>query len=453
MSPSCLKESPEPTGGPAVKIPGLLSSGLFVLALAGGVLAGQDSAPWRNPPRRSVLDNGLTCIFQKDDSSELTWLLLLIRGGKSAEPAGKSGLAYLTTRLAVEIPDEGKVRDLMLQSTRLSVASFEDCTLISVQCLSGNLEDALKIVSKIIRDPLFSGLRIDAIVKNMGHQGKAELDSASNAGHAECMGAFFGPEGFGGAGWGTEESLKSIRKNDITQFYETYFKASNMVLSIASDLEEPVVAGYVKKYFGGIKTGTRAEIRPGAITVPAERRIYREKEAKQSYLGLGFPLPVLSSRNYALAFLTEDILGGGVGSRLWALRFKERLAYEVNSMISSPIGEGVLEAYLETSPEKLEAARSSLERIFRDLAATELTEEDLETSKNNSGASFLRANETKEARARTAALFETRGLGGEFLGGFFEEIRNVTLAEWNVFIRDVFKMDRSVEVIIGPKQE
>jgi predicted Zn-dependent peptidase len=452
LSPSCLKRSPE-AGGLSGKTAGLLSSGLLVLALAGGVLAGQDPGPWKNPPCRNTLDNGLTYIFQKDDSSELTCLLLLIRGGKSAEPAGKSGLAYLTTRLAVEVPDEGKVRDLMLQSTRLSVASFEDCTLINVQCLSSNFEESLKIVSKIIQDPLFSGLRIDAIVENMSHQGKAELDSASNAGHAEFMRAFFGPEGYGGAVWGTEESLKSIRKNDITRFYETYFKASNMVLSIATDLEESVVAGHVRKYLGGMRTGTRTEARPGAIEVPADRRIFREKEAKQSYLGLGFPLPGISPRNYALAYLTEDVVGGGVGSRLWALRFKERLAYDINSTISYPTGEGVLEAYLETSPEKLEAARSSLERVFRDLAAAELTEEDLGTSRNNAGASFLRANETKEARARTAALFEARGLGCEFLEKFLEEIRNVTVAEWNAFIRDVFNLDRSVEVIIGPKEE
>ena len=453
MSPSCLKRSPEPAGGLFGKRAGLLSSGFLILSLAGSVLAGQGSGPWKNPPLRSTLDNGLTCIFQKDDSSELTCLILLIRGGRSAEPSGKSGLAYLTTRMAVEVPDEGKIRDLMVQSTRLSVASLEDCTLISVQCLSVSLVDALRIVSKIIRAPLFSGLRIDALIENMRHQGKAELDSAANAGHAEFMRAFFGPEGRGGAVWGTDEILKSIRKNDVIRFYETYFKASNMVLSVVSDLEEPVVAAHVRKYFGGLMTGARTETRPGAITVPADRRIYREKEAKQSYLGLGFSLPVLSARNYALAFLTEDVLGGGVGSKLWTLRFKEGLAYAVNSTISYPMGEGLLEAYLETSPEKLEAARSSLERVVRELAVAELTEEDLVTSRNNSVASFFRANETKEARARTAALFEARGLGCEFLATFLEEIRNVTAAEWNAFIRDVFKMDRSVEVIIGPKQE
>jgi len=432
---------------------GLLSSGLLVLILAGGVWAGQNLGPWKNPACRKTLDNGITYIFQKDDSSELTCIILLIRGGKSAEPAGKSGLAYLTTRLAVEVPDEGKIRDLMLQATRISVAALEDCTLISVQCLSENFEESLKIASKIIRDPLFSGLRIGAIVEIMGHQGKADLDSASNAGHAELMRAFFGPEGYGGSVWGTEESLKSIRKNDITQFYETYFKASNMVLSIASDLDESVVAGHVNKYLGRIETGARREASPGAVKVPAERQISREKEAKQSYLGLGFPLPGLSPRNYALACLTEDIIGGGIGSRLWALRFKERLAYEVNSSLYYPTGEGVFEAYIETSPEKLGAARSSLEGVFRDLAAVELTEEDLGISRNNTGASFLRANETKETRARTAALFEARGLGCEFLKSFLEEIRNVTVDEWNAFVRNIFNMDKSVEVVIGPQTE
>ncbi len=452
MSPSCPKRNLK-AGGLFEKIAGLLCFGLSTLALAGGFLAGQDLKQGKNPLCRKTLDNGLTYIFQQDQSSELTCLLLLIRGGKSAEPTGKSGLAYLTTRLAVEIPDEGKVRDLMLQSTRVSVASLEDCTLISLQCLSSNFEESLKIVSKIIRDPLFSGLRIDAIIRIMIHQGKADLDSATNAGHAEFMQAFFGPQGYGGTAWGTEESLKSIRKNNISQFYETYFKASNMVLSVATDLEESVVAGYLSKYLGGIKSGTRAEIKPGSIMVPENRQIFGEKEAKQSYLGLGFPLPGLSPRNYALAYLTEDIVGGGVGSRLWALRFKDRLAYDVNSTIAYPAGEGVFEAYLETSPEKLESARSSLEKVFRDLAAAELTDEDLGISRNNARASFLRANETKENRARTAALFEARGLGCDFLENFFEEIQNVTVAEWNGFIKDVFNIDKSVEVVIGPKQK
>jgi predicted Zn-dependent peptidase len=421
------------------------------MVLAGGALAGQDLGPWKNPPSRNTLDNGLTYLFQKDDSSELTYLVLLIRGGKSAEPAGKSGLAYLTTRLVMEVPDEENAQDLMLLSTRLSVASLEDCTTISVHCLSGNFEESLKIVSEIIREPFFSGPRIDAIVENMNHQRKTELDSASQAGHAGFMRAFFGPEGYGGAIWGTEESLKSIRKNDISQFYGTYFKAANMILSVATDLEEPLVATCFRKYFGGIQAGTRTEIRPGAVVIPEEKQIFREKEAMQSYLGLGFPLPGLSPRSYALAYLTEDILGGAVGSRLWSLRFKERLAYNVNSTVSYPMGGGVLEAYLETSPEKLEVARSSLESVFRGMAGTELTEEDLESAKNNATASFLRANETKEARARTAALFEARGLGCEFLGKLLEEMRNIGLDEMNVYLNEVFSPERAVEIVIGPE--
>ena len=447
MSRSCRKKRTEASPRAALRrIPGFLAA----LVLAGGWLSGGTAEPPGGVAVKSTTESGLTWIFRKDASSALTCVILLVKGGTGADPAGKAGLSYLTTRNAIDIPDEGKVRDIMVQSTRLTVSGLEDATLISIQCLSENLEEALRTVTRILKDPLISGFRIDIIKENMRHQGKAELDDSIRAGRAEAKKDFFGPAGYGGPVWGTEETLKAIRKKDVVDFYKGRFTASNMILSVSSDLEEADIRPLVAKYFAGFPTGSPLEDAQAPPKVPAERRVVIPKDAKQTYLGLHFPLPPINAKVYAMACLAEDMLGGGVGSVLWPLRSRERLAYTVDAFLSYARGGGVLSAYLETSPEKLGQARPSLERIVRDLGAGTITEEDLRIARLSAGAAFLRTNEIKEIRTRTVLLFEARGLGCDYAERFPAELAAVGLDEMNAFLRETLSMDRAVEVVIGP---
>jgi len=422
----------------------------MLLILAGGLFVADVPGAAGGTSVRNVTESGLTWIFRNDDSSALTCLLLLVRGGTGAEPAGKAGLAYLATRVAIDIPDEGKIRDIMVQSTRLTVAGLEDATLVSVQCLSENLEEALRTVTRILRDPLISGLRIDMIKENMRHQGKTDLDDSVRAGRAEAKRAVYGPDGCGGLVLGTDETLKAIRKKDVADFYKSRFSAANMLLSVSSDLEEAAVSRLVGKYFSGFPAGPRPEDRPPAPSVPAERRVVRAKDAKQTYLGLHFPLPPMDAKTYALASLAEDLLGGGVGSMLWPLRSRDHIAYTVVASLSYIAGGGILSAFLETSPKKFDRARSSLEAAVRELAAGNLAEEDLEIARRSTAASFLRANEMKEARTRTLLLFEARGLGFDYADRLPAELGAVGLDEMNGFLKAVLAADRAVEVVIGP---
>jgi zinc protease len=420
---------------------------------ASSVRAAQEARPVPGDPRRNVLKNGLTWIYQEDASSSATSLFIVIGGGQIAEPPGQSGLAYLATRLAVEVPDSDKVHELMTKSTRLSVVGQEDCSVIGIQCLSENLEDALRTVGGIMSDPLLSGLRIDANKENMRYQAKSALDDSIYAGHAAAMKAFFGPGGCGESSWGTEASLDALRKKDIAEFYKSHIVAANMVASVASDLDERTIARLLEKYFGTLKTGVSGKEASPATKTPASKEIAVVKEAAEAYLGLAFPIPGLTPRNFALAALVDDILSGGIGSRLWQLRFRDKLAYNFNANVTQTCGQGLLEAYLETSPAKVPAARAALRRVLGELADRGLTAGELETAVTDAEASFLRLNETKEVRARNAGLFEFRGLGCGFVRNFPGELRIVPLEELNAYLKTVLALDRAVEVVIGPKTD
>ena len=122
---------------------------------------------WNNPPEQTALSNGIPLIYQFDDTSSVSVLQIVLPGGRRSEPAGKEGLSYLTTRLMLEIPDDQKLRRLMGQSTRISMMSQNDYSLINIASLSENFEEALNVMTDILYSPLFSSIRISALKKMM----------------------------------------------------------------------------------------------------------------------------------------------------------------------------------------------------------------------------------------------------------------------------------------------
>lgn len=416
-------------------------------------LIDQESSPWGNPPQKRTLDNGLTWLYQKDDSSAITVIYLLIGGGKKAEPTGKDGLAHLAARLAIEIPDRGKIQSLMNLATHISMNARGDYSLIRITCLSEGLEETLKIMAKIIRDPLFSGLRINSIKDNMEYQRKRVEDDPRNLAYQAFLDNLLVEKGYGGYTLGSKESLKKIKKNDIVNFYKETFTGSNMILAISSDLEEENILNICSEYFTEFPEGTSLSVEPEVLPRKTEKEIFITKDTKQSSVSVGFPLPELTPRNFVLAFLLETLLGKGVGSRLWPLRSQEKLAYVVDCKATQMKKGGFLEAYLETDHTKKEKAITALKNELEKLFNEGLSEEEFEMTKVQAKASFLRVNETKEERMQNFAVIEALGLGYEFLNDIFKEIDAVMLEEMNAYIKDILNPEKGVQVVVGPEVE
>jgi len=422
-----------------------------VLALGTLIVASQPATSFQ----KQLLDNGLIVIYEKDTASQLTVLNLLVGGGQKAEPAGLDGLAYLTTRLAIEIPDQGKVQELMMKASRHSLAAKGDYSMIQIECLSENFEDTLRIFSEILMDPLFSGIRTSYVKENMTHLQKIQSDDSVNIGHLAQLEAIFGKTGYGRSFCGTEESLKKIKGKDIENFYKQHFLTGQMVCAVISDLEPVKIFDLLKKYLS--KFPERGAPLPPEAASPAAPpaapgEAYIEKETKQCFVSLAYPLPPVSAKNFVLNYLLENLLGKGPGSRLWGLRSEEKLAYNVNAQATQMKDGGILEAYLETDAAKKDAAAEALKKILAELFEKGLTEDELQTAKVSAKAQFLRLNETKDKRASTHVIFESLGFGSDFLAKFSQGLDAVTPAEMNAHLKSILAPENASLVVVGPKK-
>ena len=413
--------------------------------------SGSPGAPWREHSEKSTLATGLPCIYQKDTSSPTTVVGLFAAGGKSAVPRGLDGLAYLTTRLTLEIPDEGVVQDLMSQATRLSLLCSEDFSAVLIECLSENLEEALRVAGKIIQDPLITGLRIGRTKEMMKLYGRSEEDESTVAAHNAVMKAIFGGNGYGTAVYGTEESLRAIDRKDAVAFYRRLFTKKGLFFYVATDLEKEPVRALLEKYFAGFPDGEDVSIPLVYPALPAVRDIALTRDSKQTYVGRASLLLAPDAPGQAKGCLLETLLGKGPGSRLWGLRMPEKLAYSVDAEVTWTKSSGILEAYLETENAKSARASEALDRTLADLQDKGITDEELRTTKTMAKARLLRSAETKASRLRIVGLYEVLGLGHGHLTGISEALDKVTLEDMNSFIREALSPDRILRVTVGPK--
>jgi len=399
---------------------------------------------------KDSLSNGLVVIYEHNDSSPTTFLQLLIRGGKSAEPEGKKGLSFLTTRLAVEIPDSSKAQELLRLASSFSVSSRGDYSLINIECLTEGLEATLRILARVIASPLFSGMRVDSIKKYMAHQAKVESDDSLVIGHLAALASYFGEVGYGWSSYGDEKSLAEIRNRDVADFYRKSFTASNVVISVSSDQKKETLMGVIEKAFGSLPSGKPMPPAPVALRYPEKKDLYIPKETKQHLVCLAFGLAEIEPRRYAMNELIGNFLGKGSGSKLWPLRSEAKLAYNVNCRVTQMQKGGILEAYLETDGTKKDQAIYSLREVLNRVNKEGMSMEEFEASKAATKTNFLRDNELKDQRMATLGSFEMLGLGFDYMAKFPCLVDSLTLEEVNAYFRATLDLERALLIVVGP---
>ncbi|MBU4330328.1 MAG: insulinase family protein [Acidobacteria bacterium] len=410
---------------------------------------------WNSPVVRTVLSNGIPVYFQRDVTSAVTYIQILIHGGKGDEPAGQQGVSYLTTRLTLEIPDQETLRRIMGQSTQLLMISNNDHSLITAASLSANLEEAIKVISEILFHPLINNIRIERNKDLMDYLRETEADDAVQTAFVVQTQNLFGTSPYAGSVYGTEESVKSLRKKDIEDFFKGHFRKGNLEFVVCSDLEAAEVMDLLEKHFDDVPEGELVEpvtTEPSPEFLRSENIVSRvNKDTLQSLVSLAFSLPPASPETIAQSHLLACALGKGFGSRMWPLRAEQKLAYNINARLTPMKKAGLLELYLETDAEKTDSALDALKTIVQILFDEGMETDELEMTRTFAKADFLRQNESKEIRTRTLAFWLALGMDPDFLEGFFTVLDAVTVEDMNVFIRTYLKPDSAVSLIIGPE--
>jgi predicted Zn-dependent peptidase len=165
---------------------------------------------------------------------------------------------------------------------------------------------------------------------------------------------------------GTEESLEALTRADVVDHYKDMFRGGRIIVSVAGPVEHDQVVDQISKILGKLPKRT-PEMKS---KTPRIRRVleYIQRPSEQAHLLVGLPSCSYKSNYRFESFVVNDLLGGGVTSRLYQkIREDKGLVYSVYSFLQSFVDTGLLLIYAGTGADNalqvLKIIRQELERL------------------------------------------------------------------------------------------
>jgi predicted Zn-dependent peptidase len=260
---------------------------------------------------------------------------------------------------------------------------------------------------------------------------------------------------------GTTDTIAPMSRRQIHSFYRRRYVPPAIVITAAGSLDHASVVRQVSEAVAGTPLdGPAADPAPVRATpgrAPARAAgsgpLVDTKESEQAHLVLGCPTMGRSDqRRFALGVL-NNVLGGGMSSRLFQQIREERgLAYSTYSYTSLFAESGLFAVYAGCAPGKVDEVLALVRAELATTARAGVTERELARGKGMlSGSVVLDLEDTGSRMSRLGKgelLYERPLTVDELLA----RIDGVTLAEVNELAGELLATPMSLAAV-GPLQE
>lgn len=167
---------------------------------------------------------------------------------------------------------------------------------------------------------------------------------------------------------GNEQTISSISRTKIKQYYKVHYNVSNMVVATAGNLELKEIIDEINEHIKSSKPKKNVKAKPTTGTIARQRSSLLSQETNQSHFVIAARGPSLDDADEMPLRVLSTILGSGFSSRLFLnVREARSLAYTVYSSVSSFTDSGSFEIYAGVNKQKfaqaLRAVRHELARL------------------------------------------------------------------------------------------
>jgi predicted Zn-dependent peptidase len=248
---------------------------------------------------------------------------LLVGSGGTADPAGKTGVANLTSAMLREGTTTRKSLDIADQTSFLGIslfpqASWESSTL-SLHTPTAQLDSALALFADVALHPSFPANEFERIKKNRLTELLQLRDQGPAIANLVFPAILYGSaHPYGAPLIGTEGTVSSLTTADLQAYYQANFKPNNTTLIIVGDVTPAQIEQKINALFGGWQRGDVPQLKYSDPPKAATTTIYLVDKpgAAQSSFRIGAVGVPRSTKDYFALTVMNTILGGSFTSRL-----------------------------------------------------------------------------------------------------------------------------------------
>ncbi|MBX6364046.1 MAG: insulinase family protein [Gemmatimonadetes bacterium] len=412
------------------------------------------------PVETRTLSNGLTLYIVEQHELPLVDLVLLVKSGSEADPAGRAGLATLvadmlmegtTSRTGLEVADQAAYLGI-----ELDAGATWDASRVTLHAPTAQLDSALALFADVALHPRFAVADLERLRKERLTTLIQLRDRPSAIADQAFASIVFGAgHAYGRSTLGTEATTRAITRADLQRFYAQHYRPNNAALLVVGDVDPDAVSGTLERLVGAWKPAPVPESAVGSAPAPRPTTVYLidKPGAPQSSIrigGIGVPR---STPDYFAIQVMNTILGGSFTSRLnQNLREVHGYTYGAGSGFGMRREAGPFVARAEVTGTKTD---SSLVQFLKELNA--IRDDTVPTAELEKAKRYIQLGlpadfETTRDVASQLVPVVLYGLPLDYYGGYIERVGRVTQADVQRVARRYIDPAHLTIVVVGDRK-
>jgi predicted Zn-dependent peptidase len=385
----------------------------------------------------SELDSGERVISEQVESVRSVSLGFWIGAGSRDETDRNAGVSHFIEHLLFKGSSRYSAQEIAEifdgLGGELNAATSREHTMVYARVPDAHLETAVEVMADMVYAPTFAEL--DAEREVVLEEIAMYEDTPQELVHDLFSEAVFAKHPLGRPVIGAGEVISSLGQDAIAAYHGSMYIGGNIVVAAAGNLDHAGLLALLQR--AGREHGpARDQLRPVRaliVRAPPPGLRFNRKDTEQYHVCVGATGISRSDRRRFAASLLDAILGGSASSRLFQeIREKRGMAYSVYSFASQYTDTGLVGVYVGTREENLAACLEIVAEQIGDIAAGNLSEDELARAKENLKGRILLSMEStsnRMSRLGRSLITDTELLTFERIIAEIEAVEIATVTE------------------------
>ncbi|MCE5287329.1 MAG: insulinase family protein [Pelosinus sp.] len=358
---------------------------------------------------KSVLPNGMRIVSETIPYVKSVTLGVWVGTGSRSEQKYNHGISHFIEHLMFKGTVSRSAKDIAeavdAVGGQLNAFTAKEHTCYYAKVLDTHADLAMDMLSDMLLSSKFDEEDIKRERGVVLEEVKMYEDSPDELVHDIHLSRIWQGHALGRNILGSVESINSFDRALVMDYYQQFYTPDNMVVAAAGNISHEALVDLVQKYFGAF-SGKKQKL-TAVQPVLKPMHTVQSKETEQVHLCIGtVSVPYHSPEIYILHIL-NNILGGGISSRLFqSVREERGLAYSIYSYQSNYSDAGLFNVYAGTRPANAKQVIDLILENIVELRDKPVSAKELSRNKEQLKGSILLGLESSSSRMSRVGKME-----------------------------------------------
>ena len=403
--------------------------------------------------QKSTLPNGIRIVTEAIPYVKSVTVGVWVGSGSRNEEDHNHGISHFIEHLMFKGTEKRSAKDIAetvdAVGGQLNAFTAKEYTCYYIKVLDNHLTLALDVLSDMLLASRYAPEDIAREREVVLEEVNMYEDSPDELVHDYYLDNVWPHHPLGRNILGTTDAIKRFDRDLVCEYYGNFYTPDNIVIAAAGNLTHAAVEELAGRFFGKLAGRKRAMTAKAPEHQPVRRLHVRDTE--QVHFCLGTTSVPQDSPEIYVAHVLNNILGGGISSRLFqSIREERGLAYSIYSYQSNYSDSGLFTVYAGTRPANLDQVIELVLANIDQLKNGGITAAELTKTKEQLKGNLLLGLESSSSRMSRLGKMEITMGKYTTLDEIVAKIENVTLADLHSMIDDIFALDRLSFTALGP---